>query len=64
MTKKATNKYPTLRVRVSQEMHDKAYRTGWPESVKEFINNTKEKENEQYTKIDKKSISKNASATA
>jgi len=49
MTKKATTKYPTLRVRVSQEMYDKAYRTGWPESVKEFINNTKEKQNEQET---------------
>ena len=59
MTKKATNKYPTLRVRVSQEMHDKAYRTGWPESVKEFINNIKETKNDKQ-----KETTKNTSSTA
>jgi hypothetical protein len=50
MTKAKTAKYPTLRVRVSQDMYDKAYRTGWPSSVKEFINNIKEKTNDKKTK--------------
>ena len=53
MTQKATNKYPTLRVRVSQAMYEKAYRTGWPESVKEFINNTKEKEHDNQKETPK-----------
>jgi len=39
-------KYPTLRVRVTQEQFDKAYRNGWPESVKKFINETKENQND------------------
>jgi hypothetical protein len=43
MTKAKTAKYPTLRARVTQEQYDKAYRNGWPNSVKEFINNIKEK---------------------
>lgn len=47
MSKDKSTKYPTLRVRVSQEQFDKAYRIGWPDCVKEFINNTPEKTNEQ-----------------
>lgn len=50
MTKAKTAKYPTLRVRVSQDMYDKAYRTGWPNSAREFIKNIKEELNEQRTK--------------
>lgn len=47
MSKDKSTKYPTLRVRVSQEQFDKAYRIGWPDCVKEFINNTPEKTNVQ-----------------
>lgn len=43
-------KYPTLRVRVTQEQYEKAYRTGWPNSVKEFINNIKETQSDKETK--------------
>jgi hypothetical protein len=38
MSKNKTTKYPTLRVRVTQEQFDKAYRIGWPDCVKQFIN--------------------------
>jgi hypothetical protein len=50
MTKAKTAKYPTLRARVTQEQYDKAYRNGWPNSVKEFINNIKEKTNDKKAK--------------
>ena len=40
MSKNKTTKYPTLRVRVTQEQFDKAYRIGWPDCVKRFINET------------------------
>lgn len=53
MSKDAKTKYPTLRVRVTQEQFDKAYRTGWPESVKEFINNTKETKNDNQKETPK-----------
>jgi len=43
VSKDASQKYPTLRVRVTQEQYDKAYRLGWPGIAKDFINNTKEK---------------------
>lgn len=49
MSKDKSTKYPTLRVRVSQEQFDKAYRIGWPDWVKEKIDNTPEKTNEQET---------------
>jgi len=45
VSKGATQKYPTLRVRVTQEQYDKAYRLGWPSIAKDFINNTKESKN-------------------
>jgi len=45
VSKDASQKYPTLRVRVTQEQYDKAYRLGWPGIAKDFINNTKEPKN-------------------
>lgn len=54
-TKERSEKYPTLRVRVSQAQFDKAYRCGWPESVKKFINQqteTQQNETKQTTSSD------------
>jgi len=45
VSKDASQKYPTLRVRVTQDQYDKAYRLGWPAIAKDFINNTKEPKN-------------------
>ena len=58
MTKAKTAKYPTLRARVTQEQYDKAYRNGWPNSVKEFINNIKEKTNDKKAKASAVSANK------
>lgn len=47
MNKEKTTKYPTLRARVTQEQYEKAYRNGWPKSVKKFIDSIKEKKNDK-----------------
>lgn len=50
MTKAKTAKYPTLRMRCSQELYDFAYNNGWPNSVKNDLQQKMDKQNAKKAK--------------
>lgn len=57
--KELAEKYPTLRVRVSRAQFDKAYRCGWPENVKKFINQQPDIQKNDQNKSTSSDISAN-----